>query len=306
MADVLQFKCLRVRAESPIAHQSQRPESSVLSDISLWEDFCSATSGMPHKVSGAVVGPSLAGAAGRPAAATWPSVVGPLRAVLFDLDGTLYRQRPLRLRMTAELLSVVGSRPLSGWRTMQVLKAYRRAQESMRLASGPYDPEAQIEAAAACTGVSRRQVSQIVTEWMIERPLKHLPRYRAVGLIPMLDQLHVQSVRLGVLSDYAAHEKLRALGLEDRFCPILAAGDPDIRALKPDPRGFIVAAARWQLEPAQVLMVGDRADVDAIGASAAGMRSVIIGRRPASAATDLRTTFVSSFEQVRRVIDECC
>jgi HAD superfamily hydrolase (TIGR01549 family) len=262
---------------------------------------------MPQKVTGASLRSPHGGVTAHAGGSRSPAVIGArVRAVLFDLDGTLYRQRPLRLRMAAELLSVVGSRPLSGWRTMQVLKAYRQAQESLRLSPAPYDADAQVDAAAASTRVHRREVRRIVTEWMFERPLKHLPRYRVEGLLPMLDHLQRYGMQLGVLSDYAADEKLRALGLEGRFSPVLAAEDPDIRALKPDPRGFIIASARWQLDPAEVLMVGDRADVDAVGASAAGMRSVIIGRRPAAAATDLRTTFVSSFEQVRRVIDECC
>lgn len=229
-----------------------------------------------------------------------------VKAVLFDLDGTLYRQAPVRLRMAAELAAFVAPRPMSGWTTVRVLKAYRHAQEALRLAKEPYDPAAQIDAAAQRAGVHRTEVGRIVTEWMFERPLKHLPRFRAEGLTALLDYLDRQGMQLGVLSDYAAGEKLRALGVEGRFSQVLAAGDPDIRALKPDPRGFVVASVRWQLDPGEVLMIGDRADVDGAGASAAGMRSIIIGRRPASVSADLRTTFVSSFGQVRSVIDECC
>jgi FMN phosphatase YigB (HAD superfamily) len=241
-----------------------------------------------------------------PCRATAERSAAAVRGVLFDLDGTLYAQRPVRLRMAAELMAFVAPRPVTGWRIARVLKAFRQAQELLRGARLPYDPIAQISIAADRTGVNVGDVQRIVREWMFERPLKHLPQHRAPGLLSLLDHLDGRGIRVGVLSDYAADEKLRALGVDRRFTPVLAAGDPDVRALKPDPRGFIVASVRWQVDPAEVLMVGDRADVDAAGASAAGMRSVIISRRPAAAAADLRTTFVSSFEQVRSVIHECC
>ena len=65
------------------------------------------------------------------------------------------------------------------------------------------------------------QVEAIVAEWMIERPLKHLPRCRAEGLVPLLDFLSRLGVKLGVLSDYPAESKLKALGIGGRFSVVL-------------------------------------------------------------------------------------
>jgi FMN phosphatase YigB (HAD superfamily) len=229
-----------------------------------------------------------------------------VRGVLFDVDGTLYRQRPLRVRMAAELACALAGRPAAAGRTLRVLKAYRRGQEALRTVGRPYDADAQLEWAVERTGVTRREADAIVNEWMVERPLKHLMACRAPGLDRLLDRMARRGLALGVLSDYAPQRKLAALGVADRFPRVWCTADPDIRALKPDPRGFLVACAVWQMDPGEVLMVGDRHDVDAAGAAATGMRAVIVGRRPADAATDLRTTFVSSLEQVGSVIDDCC
>lgn len=228
------------------------------------------------------------------------------RAVLFDLDGTMYLQRSVRARMAAELLAFVAAHPVSGRRTLAVLRAYRRAQESLRHAGSPYDPEGQIDLAVERSGVQRSEAQRTIAEWMSDRPLRHLARYRAPGLIPLLDGLEQRGLQLGVLSDYAVGEKLLALGVHGRFSQVLTASDPDVRVLKPNPRGFLLAALRWNVAPCEVLMVGDRHDVDGLGAAAAGMRAAIVGKRPQVAATDLRTTFVPSLEQVIRVIDECC
>lgn len=228
-----------------------------------------------------------------------------LRGVLFDMDGTLYVQRPVRARMAAELVAFIAANPRAGLRTAQVLAAYRHAQESLRGSHVEYDAGQQLAVVVERTGVHHDEATRIVDEWMFERPLKHLPRHKAKGVSELLERLAGKGVQLGVLSDYAAGQKLRALGVERWFSQVLCAGDPEVRALKPAPRGFLVACERWQFEPSQVLMVGDRVDVDAAGATAAGMRSVIIGRRP-STLPDPQTTFVSSLEQVRSVIDERC
>jgi putative hydrolase of the HAD superfamily len=112
----------------------------------------------------------------------------------------------------------------------------------------------------------------------------------------------VYGLEVGVLSDYPAATKLAALGVADRFPLVLCSTDPEIRALKPNPRGFLIACKRWGLSPGEVLMVGDRVDVDAAGASAAGMPCVIVGRGTRSRTDSAEVLFVPSLERLRRVL----
>src|SRR5690349_20196073 len=82
-----------------------------------------------------------------------------IRAVLFDLDGTLYRQAPVRSAMALELLSL----PLSGLRAAprrwRALQAYRGAQEALRGASTMGSPATlQRIAAARRSGLSEDAV----------------------------------------------------------------------------------------------------------------------------------------------------
>lgn len=106
---------------------------------------------------------------------------------------------------------------------------------------------------------------------------------------------------MGVLSDYPAAAKLEALGLAGRFSPVVCTTDPGVNALKPDPRGFTHVCEHWGLASADVLMVGDRVDVDAGGALAAGMPCVIMS---ASAASGPGYVTCSSFERLHRVLDD--
>ena len=55
-----------------------------------------------------------------------------IRAVLFDLDGTLYRQRRLRGLMALELATLAFSRPLQAPVSWRVLSEFRKAQEALR------------------------------------------------------------------------------------------------------------------------------------------------------------------------------
>src|SRR3954469_13830408 len=88
-----------------------------------------------------------------------PGVVNPIdrsrriHAVLFDLDGTLYRQRPMRVRMAAELAAFMLKHPLRGRTVASVLGEYRRAQEFLRRDAQNGRPCRQADIAAERTGV---------------------------------------------------------------------------------------------------------------------------------------------------------
>jgi HAD superfamily hydrolase (TIGR01509 family) len=224
--------------------------------------------------------------------------------VLFDVDGTLYRHRPVRVSMAAELARYVVSRPRDGTRTVRVLRSYRDTQEILRRADADCFGSTQVDRVSHRLGLPASLVAAIVEEWMFERPLRYVARYRMPGSTELIDWLASQRILTGVLSDYPSAGKLRALGLGDRFSQVLCTSDAAIGRLKPHPRGFTVACERWDLAPSEVLMVGDRADVDGAGALAAGMHGVIVSSRSRLQADDGRFSVVSSFEQVRCVIHD--
>ena len=226
-----------------------------------------------------------------------------IRAVLFDLDGTLYAQRPLRALMGAELALFALRHPQRGSRVMRAIAAYRRAQEQLRGANARAVASWQLGAAATASGVPLAEMSQIVGEWMLQRPLKYLRACRAAGVLDLLMMLQSQQVQLGVLSDYPPDDKLRALGLSSFFPLTLCASSPEIGAFKPSPAGFLLACDRWGLSPEDVLVVGDRLDADAAGAEAAGMDCVVLGRVGRAVPLPANCVCVSSMERLRRVLD---
>jgi len=210
-----------------------------------------------------------------------------MKAILLDVDGTLYHQGPVRRRMALRLAAL----PITGWSlrgardTWRVLRAFRRVVEDLRWRGHAAESLERLHRTetARRTGIAPEAVGRIVTTWMEELPLPHLARCQRRGVGDLARRLVERGWRVGVLSDYPAGRKLAALGLADVVDPCLHGLAPAINALKPHPRGFLHACELWELAPAQVLYVGDRPDVDAAGAAAAGMPCAIIdgSSRPA-------------------------
>ncbi len=218
--------------------------------------------------------------------------------MLFDVDGTLYHQAPLRLCMGLELAVLpLRSSPASARRTWSAISAFRRVREELRdpgVAEAPL-ARLQFERAAERVGMEVDEVEAVVSEWIFRRPLRYLRRCRRAGIESLLDALAARGVPAGVFSDYPAREKLEALGLSDRISLVACATDAEINAFKPDPRGFAWCCERWGLEPSRVLYVGDRVEVDARGAANAGMPCAILSRRLAVAPEGMPTTPVPSY-----------
>jgi len=206
----------------------------------------------------------------------------PIRAVLLDVDGTLYHQRPLRCFMVLELctlpLSMRSCRSAySIWRS---LGYFRRVREELRRLGEPesYLAMLQYVEAAKRAGEDRTQIESVVVEWIHQRPLKYLRLCRRRGIEAFLTFLESKGIQIGVFSDYPILDKLQALGLAERMSLALSATDPEINAFKPHPKGFLHACALWGLPPAEVLYIGDRPEVDAVGAANAGMPCVLLGK----------------------------
>jgi HAD superfamily hydrolase (TIGR01549 family) len=216
--------------------------------------------------------------------------IADLKAIVFDVDGTLYRQSPLRRAMLQKLVVGHLTNPLRGWQTMRILSAYRHAQEHLRGASGTNVADAQLAMACERTKLGRAAVTACVERWMEQEPLSLLARFLQPGLIEFLDASQKRGLKLAALSDYPVDAKLRALGVADRFELTLCAQAPEIGVFKPDPRGLIVALERLGLTPAQTLYVGDRVDVDAAAAAAAGIPCAILTRQHDGAGTHVVVT----------------
>jgi HAD superfamily hydrolase (TIGR01549 family) len=164
------------------------------------------------------------------------------------------------------------------WRS---LGYFRRVREELRHLGAPAEDLATLQytEAAQRLGESRAHIESVVAEWIYQRPLKYLWLCQRRGLEAFLTFLESRGIQVGVFSDYPALDKLQALGLVRRISLALCATDPEINAFKPHPKGFLHACALWGLPPEEVLYIGDRPEVDAVGAANAGMPCALLRER---------------------------
>ena len=196
-----------------------------------------------------------------------------IKLVAFDVDGTLYGQTKLRLLMAREMAiySILNADPLL-WR---VIRHYRNIRE--RLA----DEETEnfeiklLEETATKTGLSKTKVNAIIEEWLKIRPLPYLFECRYEYISEIFYELRQQGKVIGVLSDYPAIDKLRALKLEADI--IITAND--IGILKPHPRGLEKLMAISGIPPENTLLIGDRVERDGYAAQRAGTHVLIKSKK---------------------------
>ena len=224
-----------------------------------------------------------------------------LKAIVFDVDGTLYRQGTLRRAMLIRLLAAYAGHPANGWKTFSALRAYRHAQEQLRGDTSGDVADAQIRLTCQRTNIDRHSVVACVDRWMQQEPLAFLPKCIQPGLLPFLQACRARGLRLGAISDYPADAKLLALGIADFFDVSLCAQAPEIDVFKPDPRGLRVALERLGAKPLNSLYVGDRMDVDAAAADAAGVSCAILTRPRASHVSSAHVEF-ASFDHLHGLI----
>ena len=97
----------------------------------------------------------------------------------------------------------------------------------------------------------------------------------------VLRALKEKGCRLGIYSnagdDQDVQELIESFGIRPHFDFVLTSAACFYR--KPHPRAFEIALARWSIEPAEALMVGDSLGADIRGAQRVGMRTAWVRRR---------------------------
>jgi FMN phosphatase YigB (HAD superfamily) len=200
-----------------------------------------------------------------------------IKAVIFDVDGTLYRQSKLRRRMLYDLLFHYALRP---WQ-LQELRILQRFRVEREKRPGADEPDLENAQYAWCTDNGRipvDKVKRVVNRWMFQHPNQYLLNCVYPGTQSFFDALRRQGIKIGIYSDYKAHDKLAAMGLAADV--VVSSTDPEINRLKPAPDGLLYVAEKLGLTPSECLFIGDRQELDGVCAEQAGMPYLIVDKQP--------------------------
>ena len=201
------------------------------------------------------------------AAVDWSQI----ELVVFDVDGTLYSQRHVRIRMAIRLILFC----LRHWSLapVRITQHYRMHRETLAERELEDFENVLLNDTAKATGMPLAAVKATIDEWLEHRPLSVLRRARYRHLEHVFGALRARGIRIGVLSDYPAVAKLAALELDADL--IVWSGQAEVRVLKPHPRGLELLLMRAGVECGHALMIGDRDDRDGEIARRAGVRVFI-------------------------------
>ncbi|GAB6391960.1 MAG: HAD family hydrolase [Treponematales bacterium] len=196
-----------------------------------------------------------------------------IRAVAFDLDGTLYPNYRFYLRLAPFVL-----------RELRLLIAFGRARAVLRQENGGggaagdfYDRQAAVM--ARTLRLSPAEIRQ-KTESLIYRGWE--PLFKKVKLYPhvreTIEALRAGGVKTGLLSDFPPERKLENLGLGGLWDAVLCS--ELLGSLKPAPLPFQEMARALDAAPEAVLYVGNSVRYDIAGAKNAGMMAALVGASP--------------------------
>ncbi|MET9382841.1 HAD family hydrolase [Streptomyces sp. NPDC002928] len=208
----------------------------------------------------------------------------PIRAVIWDIDDTLFdydhAERDAALgHLEAEgCLAAYGSpeAAIAHWRAVMEQAFGRFTSREITFAEHRRE---RVRTVLAATRSGRRLTDEEADAWYA----RYEKRYEAVwrlfpDVLPALDAL-TPAYRHGVLSNSSLHSqerKLRLFGIHDRFEVILCADE--LGLAKPAPEAFHAACEALGVRPDEAAYVGDRPDVDALAATAAGLTGIWIDR----------------------------
>jgi putative hydrolase of the HAD superfamily len=191
-----------------------------------------------------------------------------IRAVTFDVDGTLTDASALRLSMLL--------RNLTRLRSLRVGHRVREELRGTRFPSGEAMRAREAELVGERLGVDAAQARERL-DAIFDASLTAALRARgpAVHLGAALRTLVDGGLSIGVVSDRRVDDKLAALGLDALPWAARVSAD-DTGILKPDPETLVAAARALGVEPYEIAHVGDRDDTDGAAARAAGARFFLV------------------------------
>lgn len=174
-----------------------------------------------------------------------------MKAVLFDLDGTLIDTAADFIRIIQDMCRDKGCDIVAAEQIRTQVSEGARAMVKLVY------PELEVED-PVFLGHRQRFLDLYGADIAVETDLFE-------GMYPLLEQLEQQQIPWGIVTNkprWLSEALLKALNLTER-CAVLVCPE-DVSKTKPDPEPMYLAAAQLGLEPQQCIYVGDHPrDIDA-------------------------------------------
>jgi len=189
-----------------------------------------------------------------------------IKAVAFDIDGTLYRTWRFNIRM-----------PVHFFGHLYFFSQYGLVRRKMRKMMASSDDLCKLQAEL----MSKRlfcspEKAQLILDKIVYKGMEKM--FRTIrpckGAYDFIKKLKDNGYKIGILSDFPPEQKGEIWGIKS-LCDVIL-GTEAAGALKPSPVPFLKLAEKLELKPEQILYVGNNHKYDILGSKNAGMKAAWI------------------------------
>jgi putative hydrolase of the HAD superfamily len=193
----------------------------------------------------------------------------PVRLCIFDLDGTLYDQKKVRLCIGYYLFLrlILFSIRITD---LKIISSFRQQREKHKGYSSPFLEKEQFHWCSEELGIPVEKVENTIQYLMQKLPLRFLLRARYKGIDSVFDWLRSNRIAIVIYSDYPVEEKLNILQL--KADAVFCSTDAEIHQFKPSGKAIEVICHKMKIRKEAALLVGDREDTDGETARLAGIQ----------------------------------
>lgn len=178
-------------------------------------------------------------------------------AYIFDVDGTLYSQKRLRISMMFRLLAHYAIRP-HRLKEIIILHCFRNCREKKEYKDKTIDE--------LCSTLEERfnesydTIYRIIKKWMFIVPLDLVKKYKYKDVISFINQQYVSRKTIVIYSDYPAIDKLEAIGIN--YNKVFVSGENGIVEQKPSWSAMNTLLSEISIPVNKLCYIGDRDDKD--------------------------------------------
>lgn len=188
-----------------------------------------------------------------------------IKVIAFDIDGTLYPQYRLHVRMIGLFL-----------RHMKVFYHYGLVRRQLRrTAPLPDLLHYQAMLMSERLGCTTPEAKKILNDVVYNGLAKYFNTIKCFKDVPeTFEKFNKAGYRLAILSDFPPEQKGNIWGVT-KYCEKLFSTEK-IGALKPSKYPFGVMALELKVKPDEILYVGNSMKCDIVGAKNAGMKTAYL------------------------------
>lgn len=188
-----------------------------------------------------------------------------IEAIAFDIDGTLYSDMSLYIRILPYFL-----------KRLPFFLAYNRARKILHRTAPLADfYEYQARLLAEELKISSQDAKKMIQENVYDGMKPFFKKIKAFkGVHALFEECKKHNIKIGILSDFPPEQKGDIWGLAP-MCDVIM-GSEECGALKPSIYTFGSFAKALNVSPEKILYVGNSIRADINGAKKAGMKTAYI------------------------------